>query len=350
MDSIQIPDKTYFKIGEVAKLLDLQPYVLRYWETEFDALRPEKTKTGQRAYRRDDIELLLLVKNLLYEEMYTIAGARRQLKLRKKGAIEPLGPEAQQLLVSSHEDLLTEKAAWATERQRLALAAEKHRDEAGRLRIQNETLEDENAQLAAAQLDYESSIGRLREEVTHRRDAVHTLEQRVEEMADSSASQVDHVDLQLQNSQNVERIAVLEGERDEAVSSLQQAMDEVARESARILELQDALEAAQNSAAQVSAERVRMASEMEALEADLASAESELERLESERATLVAQAVDSSAVDALEAQLATALSRIESLQSDRESMVEQRQQHTERQRVHYTTLRRELQSLATLVN
>lgn len=95
LDSIQIPDKTYFKIGEVAKLLDLQPYVLRYWETEFDALKPEKTKSGQRAYRRVDIELLVLIKTLLYDEMYTIAGARRQLKLRRKGAIEPLGPEAQ---------------------------------------------------------------------------------------------------------------------------------------------------------------------------------------------------------------------------------------------------------------
>lgn len=85
LDAISIPDKTYFKIGEVAKLLDLEPYVLRYWESEFDVLDPDKTDSGQRVYQRADIELIFRIRHLLYEEMFTIAGARRQLELEREG-------------------------------------------------------------------------------------------------------------------------------------------------------------------------------------------------------------------------------------------------------------------------
>jgi DNA-binding transcriptional MerR regulator len=79
MSAIEIPNKSSFKIGEVAELLSLEAYVLRYWETEFDQLKPRKTRTGQRAYARGDIEILLRIKALLYDDMYTIAGARKQL-------------------------------------------------------------------------------------------------------------------------------------------------------------------------------------------------------------------------------------------------------------------------------
>ena len=65
--------KLYFKIGEACKKLDIQPYVLRYWETEFPALKPSKSRSQQRLYRKRDVELLLKIKRLLYEEMYTIA-------------------------------------------------------------------------------------------------------------------------------------------------------------------------------------------------------------------------------------------------------------------------------------
>ncbi len=85
LDAITIPDKTCFKIGEVAKLLDLEPYVLRYWESEFDLLDPDKTDSGQRVYQRDDIELIVQIRELLYSEMFTIAGARRQLELEREG-------------------------------------------------------------------------------------------------------------------------------------------------------------------------------------------------------------------------------------------------------------------------
>jgi len=78
-DQPDLPDKIYFKIGEVADIVGVEPYVLRYWETEFPALKPSKSRSQQRLYRKRDVELLLKIKRLLYEEMYTIAGAKKQL-------------------------------------------------------------------------------------------------------------------------------------------------------------------------------------------------------------------------------------------------------------------------------
>lgn len=74
-----IPNKLYFKIGEVSSLLAVEPYVLRFWETEFPKLAPKKTEKGQRLYRRKDVELLLQIKHLLYEKKFTIEGARQHL-------------------------------------------------------------------------------------------------------------------------------------------------------------------------------------------------------------------------------------------------------------------------------
>ena len=80
VDPNAIPDKPFFKIGEAARLCALKPFVLRYWETEFHSLRPQKTRSGQRLYRRQDIELLLRIRHLLYEQRFTIAGARTRLR------------------------------------------------------------------------------------------------------------------------------------------------------------------------------------------------------------------------------------------------------------------------------
>src|SRR6266700_3628886 len=77
---VVIPDKLYFRIGEVARLCRLPAYVLRFWETEFPQLKPVKSGTGQRMYRRKDLEAVLRIKTLLYEEGFTIAGARQQLR------------------------------------------------------------------------------------------------------------------------------------------------------------------------------------------------------------------------------------------------------------------------------
>lgn len=76
----ELPDKLYFKIGEVAKLVGVKPYVLRYWETEFPNIRPGKTRSKHRLYRRRDVETLLEIRRLLHDERYTIEGAKRRLR------------------------------------------------------------------------------------------------------------------------------------------------------------------------------------------------------------------------------------------------------------------------------
>jgi len=100
--------KAYYSIGDVCDLTGLKPHVLRYWETQFDVLRPSKNRAGNRVYRPKDVELILLVKNLLYEQKYTIDGANQKLlDLRKEGDLEEeqqevMGPE---FLASMKKDL-----------------------------------------------------------------------------------------------------------------------------------------------------------------------------------------------------------------------------------------------------
>jgi DNA-binding transcriptional MerR regulator len=89
-DSPEIPDKLFFRIGEVSDLVGVEAYVLRYWESEFPALTPKKSSSGQRMFRRKDVELLLRIKGLLYDQKFTIEGARKALNEPKpKRVIEP---------------------------------------------------------------------------------------------------------------------------------------------------------------------------------------------------------------------------------------------------------------------
>lgn len=76
----EIPDKLYFKIGDVAKIIGVESYVLRYWETEFPEIKPPKSRTGQRLYRKQDVERILKIRELLYQKKYTIDGARKHLR------------------------------------------------------------------------------------------------------------------------------------------------------------------------------------------------------------------------------------------------------------------------------
>ncbi len=87
--------KLYYKIGEACKQLDIQPYVLRYWETEFPPLSPNKSKSGQRVYSEKDLEVIRRIKELLYDEGYTIAGAKKKLEgeLRSGSLEEAAGPK-----------------------------------------------------------------------------------------------------------------------------------------------------------------------------------------------------------------------------------------------------------------
>ncbi len=93
--AVVIPEKIYFKIGEVCELVGVQAHVLRYWETEFSMLAPQKNRSGQRSYRRRDVEIALRIKQLLYDEMFTIAGAKKklQVELRENTKLKIVQPE-----------------------------------------------------------------------------------------------------------------------------------------------------------------------------------------------------------------------------------------------------------------
>ncbi len=101
---IDLPDKLYFKIGEVARLVGVKPYVLRYWETEFSVIRPGKTRSKHRLYRRKDVETLLEIRRLLYAERYTIEGAKRRLRDNNRPVEEP-DPDASATLVAVRDEL-----------------------------------------------------------------------------------------------------------------------------------------------------------------------------------------------------------------------------------------------------
>lgn len=82
---LKLPDKLFFKIGEVAEIAGVEQHVLRYWEDEFEELNPEKNRSGQRLYQKKDIERVLEIKQLLYHDKFTIAGAKQQLRQRRRG-------------------------------------------------------------------------------------------------------------------------------------------------------------------------------------------------------------------------------------------------------------------------
>jgi DNA-binding transcriptional MerR regulator len=91
--SVKIPEKIFFKIGEVCQLVSVQAHVLRYWETEFSMLAPQKNRSGQRTYRRRDVEIALRIKELLYDEKFTIAGAKKKLAEEIRGGNRPKAAE-----------------------------------------------------------------------------------------------------------------------------------------------------------------------------------------------------------------------------------------------------------------
>lgn len=102
-----IPDKLFYKIGEVADLLEVKTHVLRYWESEFPQLAPVKSRSNQRLYRRSDVETALTIKDLLYRQGFTISGARDRLKqLSRSGQAQPAIAESADLLTDIRTELL----------------------------------------------------------------------------------------------------------------------------------------------------------------------------------------------------------------------------------------------------
>jgi DNA-binding transcriptional MerR regulator len=117
----EIPDKLYFRIGDVARLAGIKPYVLRFWETEFPSLGPKKSGTGHRLYRRKDVELVFEIKRLLYEKRFTIEGARKFLDTR--GKPEPERSTAKSKRKRAQGDLFGVDSAPVLEKVRKELRA-----------------------------------------------------------------------------------------------------------------------------------------------------------------------------------------------------------------------------------
>lgn len=163
--AILIPDKSYFKIGEVARLLNVEPYVLRYWEQEFKCLRLAKTSSQHRLYRRSDIETLALIKRLIHEEGFTVAGARVQIdKLTKDGQIAAIKAsmlytkdepaQSAQVFGTSHDLMQAERSAMQAkikssqeQEQRLSQALAGVKKEHDQLKAQSANLGAECAEL-----------------------------------------------------------------------------------------------------------------------------------------------------------------------------------------------------------
>lgn len=147
---VELPDKLYFKIGEVSRLLDVQAHVLRYWEQEFPMLRPHKSRGGQRLYRRADVELLIRIKDLLRGRKFTIAGARKQLireRLASRKETEPpettdddATPDAQEVARLRDELELTKQERQLSSRARATLSR--------RLEVQRQVLLEVRKELA----------------------------------------------------------------------------------------------------------------------------------------------------------------------------------------------------------
>ncbi len=129
--AVVIPEKIYFKIGEVCDLVSVQAHVLRYWETEFPMLSPQKNRSGQRSYRRRDVEISLRIKELLYDEMFTIAGARKKLQTEMRDPTKLRGvpngladggstPNAEPTLFDAELDAVETERSWSTHANQLS--------------------------------------------------------------------------------------------------------------------------------------------------------------------------------------------------------------------------------------
>lgn len=111
--AVSIPEKLFFKIGEVCEITDVQAHVLRYWESEFPTLAPQKNRAGQRTYRKRDVEMVLRIKELLYEDQYTIAGAKKRLTNELRGAskLKVVTPEMSAQAAQAAPQLVPEPAS-----------------------------------------------------------------------------------------------------------------------------------------------------------------------------------------------------------------------------------------------
>lgn len=199
LNTIEIPkDQKTFKIGEVARLLDLEPYVLRYWETEFEQLAPEKSRSGQRVYRRADIEMIHRIQELLHVEQYTIVGARRQLELDESA--EQASPGTTHDIKILQDKLTAQAEIYQSRIRELEEHLEIERAHVAQSEEMATTLErDLGDRIDALSGQLDEAMGQLEERQHH----VQQLEQQLED--------ADHVDekwstMSMQLNEDMERL------------------------------------------------------------------------------------------------------------------------------------------------
>jgi DNA-binding transcriptional MerR regulator len=141
--SPEIPDRLYFRIGDVAKICEVEPYVLRFWETQFPALKPNKGGTGQRLYRRREVELALRIKQLVHHEGYTLAGARQALDAAPK----PRGKQQGTLALTNEQSQLRLDAATAA----IGRVRAELRELASQLAVERPTIHRRRSRLSSFQ-------------------------------------------------------------------------------------------------------------------------------------------------------------------------------------------------------
>jgi DNA-binding transcriptional MerR regulator len=211
----EIPDKSYFKIGEVSRILGVEPYNIRYWESQFRIVKPAKTKSRQRLYRRRDIEVLLQIKQLLYEEGYTIAGAKKRLKTVIEGVEADVeDDDATPSMLSDEERRAYDERLASSQGELQALRAEasKLHEELSRLRAEHQAQlalydadrdalvarlkaqpgngadREEHGRLAARVAELEAENARLREQLAQTPAELGALKERLSMQSDRSAS------------------------------------------------------------------------------------------------------------------------------------------------------------------
>lgn len=178
--AVEIPDKTYFKIGEASSLVGVKPYIIRYWETEFRMLRPAKTKSKQRLFRQRDIRLLIVIRRLLHEQKYTIEGARRRIK-----ELQQAGVRVEEMLDAIDRPLVSADAPPPTDEAR-DLATELARVQA-ELEVAKSAQDDRTgddelrallAQANARAAELEAELAATRRVVAHEQARYASLEAR----------------------------------------------------------------------------------------------------------------------------------------------------------------------------
>jgi len=226
--AILIPDKSYFKIGEVARLLSVEPYVLRYWESEFKCLRLAKTSSQHRIYKRGDIELLALIKRLIHEEGFTVSGARSQInKLTKNGQIAAIKssmlytenekPQPAQVFGTKSELTAAERTALQAKIKASQEQEHKVVSALNSIKLEHEQLKRQSAKLATDNSALERENRMLVAELAQKAQSIQNL------MSQSSASSDFQQNLMNENESLNEDLRRLRAQLNETETSLEAA-------------------------------------------------------------------------------------------------------------------------------